>query len=65
MKLESAYLFTVNKGTQFILQPLGKLRKRVGSDTEIVLRSTPITDFGVTVIKLRHLTQKENSQLIS
>jgi len=28
----------------------------VGSDTEIVLRSTPITDFGVTVIKLRVLT---------
>lgn len=28
----------------------------MGSDTEIVLRSTPITDFGVTVIKLRVLT---------
>jgi len=31
----------------------------VGSDTEIVLRSTPITDFGVTVIKLRVLTHKK------
>jgi len=58
-------LFTVNNSIQFILQPLGKLRQRVRSDTEIVLRSTPITGFGVAVIKHRVLTQKEISQLIS
>jgi len=58
-------LFTVNNGTQFILQPLREIRHRVGTDTEIILRSTPITGVGVTVIKPRVLTQKEVNQLIS
>ena len=58
-------MFTVNNGIQFTLQPLGKLRPTVGIDTEIVLKSTPITDVGVKVIKFRVLTQIKINQLIS